>query len=237
MGRFMSPDPTTASFHPENPQTLNRYLYALNNPLNTIDPDGKQPITITVYTWIPYKSTWMFGTYSGGPKTVSTFTVETDPKKSQKPITKEVEEKVQPTVKMKEDGSSESKAAEPSASATATRIGDTAVVDYSQSDKNPLSPVPSALTPSISVNMTLTLAPNGSAIGGVVTASDYPAMQITATYENGDTQLLYSQTPSANTTLLLFVDHTTTFGMTKDQNICGSNGTTCQAVPGIPQKP
>src|SRR5579883_1363624 len=40
MGRFMSPDPLLNSGRPNNPQTWNRYAYALNNPLNIIDPTG-----------------------------------------------------------------------------------------------------------------------------------------------------------------------------------------------------
>ncbi len=37
-GRFMSPDPLAG--HLEFPQTLNRYIYAGNNPLKYVDPDG-----------------------------------------------------------------------------------------------------------------------------------------------------------------------------------------------------
>jgi len=40
MGRFTSPDPLMASAYVENPQSWNRYSYALNNPLRYIDPDG-----------------------------------------------------------------------------------------------------------------------------------------------------------------------------------------------------
>ena len=40
MGRFLSPDPLLNSGRPGNPQTWNRYAYALNNPLRTIDPTG-----------------------------------------------------------------------------------------------------------------------------------------------------------------------------------------------------
>jgi RHS repeat-associated protein len=40
MGRFMSPDPLLNSGRPDNPQTWNRYAYALNNPLTTVDPTG-----------------------------------------------------------------------------------------------------------------------------------------------------------------------------------------------------
>ncbi len=38
MGRFLSPDPTGG--HLINPQSLNRYAYALNNPLTNTDPTG-----------------------------------------------------------------------------------------------------------------------------------------------------------------------------------------------------
>ena len=43
MGRFMTPDPLMASAHVSNPQTWNRYSYALNNPLRYIDPLGLFP--------------------------------------------------------------------------------------------------------------------------------------------------------------------------------------------------
>jgi RHS repeat-associated protein len=39
-GRFMSPDPYDGSYDPSNPQSMNRYTYALNNPLSNIDPSG-----------------------------------------------------------------------------------------------------------------------------------------------------------------------------------------------------
>jgi len=38
LGRFMSPDPLGG--HMENPQSLNKYAYALNNPLTNTDPTG-----------------------------------------------------------------------------------------------------------------------------------------------------------------------------------------------------
>ena len=43
LGRFMSPDPLMASAHTSNPQTWNRYSYALNNPLRITDPEGLYP--------------------------------------------------------------------------------------------------------------------------------------------------------------------------------------------------
>jgi RHS repeat-associated protein len=42
LGRFVSPDPKAASLRLSNPQTFNRYAYALNNPLGFVDPDGRE---------------------------------------------------------------------------------------------------------------------------------------------------------------------------------------------------
>jgi len=39
-GRWLSPDPYACSLDPSNPQSLNRYAYVLNNPLNLSDPQG-----------------------------------------------------------------------------------------------------------------------------------------------------------------------------------------------------
>ena len=39
-GRFMSPDPYGGSYDAGNPQSMNRYVYAMNNPLGNIDPSG-----------------------------------------------------------------------------------------------------------------------------------------------------------------------------------------------------
>jgi RHS repeat-associated protein len=41
-GRFTTPDPLGASGKASNPQTWNRYAYALNNPLKFVDPDGME---------------------------------------------------------------------------------------------------------------------------------------------------------------------------------------------------
>jgi RHS repeat-associated protein len=41
LGRFSSPDPETGTV--ANPQSLNRYTYALNDPVNVTDPDGRYP--------------------------------------------------------------------------------------------------------------------------------------------------------------------------------------------------
>ena len=46
MGRFMSPDPTAFSTFLSDPQSLNRYMYAENNPLRKIDQNGLWPTEI-----------------------------------------------------------------------------------------------------------------------------------------------------------------------------------------------
>jgi RHS repeat-associated protein len=43
-GRFTSSDPLMASARVGNPQTWNRYTYALNNPLSYVDPNGMKPV-------------------------------------------------------------------------------------------------------------------------------------------------------------------------------------------------
>jgi RHS repeat-associated protein len=45
IGRFMSPDPLMASATVYDPQTWNRYAYALNNPLKFIDLDGMKEVS------------------------------------------------------------------------------------------------------------------------------------------------------------------------------------------------
>jgi RHS repeat-associated protein len=42
-GRWLSPDPHLGSFNPQNPQSANRYVYSLNNPLLLRDPRGLDP--------------------------------------------------------------------------------------------------------------------------------------------------------------------------------------------------
>src|SRR5205807_1898040 len=41
LGRFMSMDPLSGSTG--NPQSLNRYAYVMNDPINLIDPSGMAP--------------------------------------------------------------------------------------------------------------------------------------------------------------------------------------------------
>lgn len=46
LGRFMSVDPSRESVSPANPQSWNRYAYALNNPLAYVDRNGLWPTRI-----------------------------------------------------------------------------------------------------------------------------------------------------------------------------------------------
>jgi RHS repeat-associated protein len=53
-GRWMSPDPYNGSYDPTNPQSFNRYAYAINNPLANIDPTGLTCVTIYNSDGDPY---------------------------------------------------------------------------------------------------------------------------------------------------------------------------------------
>jgi RHS repeat-associated protein len=39
-GRWLAPDPYSGSYDASNPQSMNRYVYALNSPLAAVDPSG-----------------------------------------------------------------------------------------------------------------------------------------------------------------------------------------------------
>ena len=54
LGRFLQIDPLAEKFPSSSP-----YVYALNNPVRLVDPDGRAavyPFLITVRTYIPYQS-------------------------------------------------------------------------------------------------------------------------------------------------------------------------------------
>jgi RHS repeat-associated protein len=46
-GRWMAPDPYDGSYDIGNPQSLNRYVYAMNSPLSYLDPIGLDCVTAT----------------------------------------------------------------------------------------------------------------------------------------------------------------------------------------------
>jgi RHS repeat-associated protein len=51
MGRFLQPDPLVPE--PFDPQSLNRYSYVLNDPVNRVDPTGLQPVSSTEIIPLP----------------------------------------------------------------------------------------------------------------------------------------------------------------------------------------
>jgi RHS repeat-associated protein len=50
LGRFMSPDPDNDGASEGVPQSWNAYSYALNNPLNVLDPDGRDTVYVVCGT-------------------------------------------------------------------------------------------------------------------------------------------------------------------------------------------
>ncbi|MFN0166383.1 MAG: RHS repeat domain-containing protein [Bryobacteraceae bacterium] len=59
-GRFTSVDPAMESADSSNPQSWNRYTYALNNPLRYTDPDGRVPVETFLDLASLGKSVWDF---------------------------------------------------------------------------------------------------------------------------------------------------------------------------------
>jgi RHS repeat-associated protein len=65
MGRFLQPDPLVPE--PFNPQSLNRYSYALNDPVNRVDPTGLFSTTSSMTITLP-----------DGTRQIQTVTLSTD---------------------------------------------------------------------------------------------------------------------------------------------------------------
>jgi RHS repeat-associated protein len=102
MGRWLSPDPKQPDMKfLANPQKWNKYAYVLNNPLAYFDPDGEQEFKVTIRAFIPDKNfkypAGVGPTWKGDGRSFSkasnassraqvTFTIETDPSKSAKPL-------------------------------------------------------------------------------------------------------------------------------------------------------
>ncbi len=56
LGRFISAD--TIVPEPGNSQSLNRYSYVYNNPLNFVDPTGHWQINISAHCWVGFHFSW-----------------------------------------------------------------------------------------------------------------------------------------------------------------------------------
>lgn len=50
-GRWLSPDPYDGSYNANDPQSMNRYVYAGNNPLGVADPSGLWGFCVTSSSW------------------------------------------------------------------------------------------------------------------------------------------------------------------------------------------
>ncbi|MBF2020358.1 MAG: RHS repeat-associated core domain-containing protein, partial [Hydrococcus sp. C42_A2020_068] len=76
-GRFTSVDPLTASATIRNPQTFNRYAYALNSPYKFTDPLGLIPSsTGACGAWCPGGDSGSFGSRSGYQDVSANFLAE-----------------------------------------------------------------------------------------------------------------------------------------------------------------
>ncbi len=64
LGRFMSIDP--GQIHPELLQSWNRYTYALNQPMNRTDPDGRDPLGAAVGYIIGYSAGFIVEVHQQG---------------------------------------------------------------------------------------------------------------------------------------------------------------------------
>jgi RHS repeat-associated protein len=205
-GRFTSVDAKGFSKRTlRNPQKWNKYAYVLNNPLQYVDPDGLEELKVTIRTTIPYATTWLGATYSGGRKTTTQMIVETRRMGGASPV-RSLTETVHPTkllwpVKM-----------EATAPKSAQVDGykytpEGQVVTIVQDTKNPLAPVPGFLTPGVTANLDIEFDEDADWIRVTGTTSQFPSFDISVTRANGETVPVYHRDPWFNSTLLLFLPH------------------------------
>ena len=73
-GRFTSVDPLGESANVTDPQSMNRYSYVLNNPINMIDPDGMMGMMPDAsMNWETVSNAWANALNFGGPETGRTI--------------------------------------------------------------------------------------------------------------------------------------------------------------------
>lgn len=204
--------------HLINPQKWNKYVYVLNNPLSSIDPDGREEVKITITSFIPFKTTSILGrTFAGDNRgfsptadsfrTRTKIVVETDPKVKAKPLVS-VRSEIGETIKLDASGKALQRGfAMGTAAVYAERdqFGNT-VVSFSENTKNPLSPVPQALTLGIRSNLTISIKEDASIVTVVGTISEFPAFEIFVTHEGSSTTQVLGQMPPSNKAFRLAID-------------------------------
>jgi RHS repeat-associated protein len=90
LGRWLRPDPYDGSYNLNNPQSLNRYSYVMNNPLAMVDPSGQFCVSAFPYgnAEEPYIDPFInsaedcgaaYGTWYDTDSTVTVTTDEPDP--------------------------------------------------------------------------------------------------------------------------------------------------------------
>ena len=194
MGRFLGVDKVGG--HPTNPQSWNRYAYAGNNPVRMLDPNGREKITFEIrtmikaptvaapYPGIPFERHYAGDGSRGTYRTLSRFTIETDPAKSGRPVlpgqardtgvTHQVDANGNPT------GNS-GKASDKGLVAFGSRdASGNASVTATGSATNPLQ-----AAPSIDYSYSITPSQDGKSFGFSGTFDGFPSTSVTATNESG----------------------------------------------------
>ena len=197
-GLFTSPDPKQFSARTiSNPQKWNKYAYTLNNPLASIDPDGREEIKLTVTGFIPDRSVrfppgigpTFRGDNRGFDPNASSFrirgtvTIETDPRIRANPVISYSGTTSGSEVNLYGLKTIPSQTVVGISVAGSRDAAGNAIVGVSVSGKDPLTP--SFLTPSAGANLTFTVSPSGdqASVSGAVTP--YPAFEVYATPAGG----------------------------------------------------
>lgn len=207
-GRFTSVDPKQFSSRTlVNPQKWNKYAYTLNNPLASIDPDGREEIKLTVTGFIPGRNALAIpgivfrgDNRSFDPNATSfrirgTVTIETDPSVRANPVigfsgTTSGSEATVFGKKFPAD-------ALVGISVNGSRdAAGNAIVNVSVDGKDPNTP--SFLTPSASANLTFTVSPSGDQASVTGAVTPYPAFEVYATPAGGSAVPLARTNQSAD---------------------------------------